>query len=118
MVPNSSNRPANYRWSCGAVGGEVGVGVSLAPVVGEELGDVRRGGLCIAERGQASEHVAEPGEGFDVVGFGAGDHREQHRGGASAVVVAGEEPILATDGRGAAGAAHCVRRRSSSRRHQ
>jgi len=78
----------------------MGAGVSLAPVVGEEIGDVGRGGLCGDEGGQASEHVAEPGERVDVVGFGAGDHGEQHRGGASAVVFAGEEPILATDGRG------------------
>ena len=65
----------------------------LCPGGGGELGDgVARVG------GQALEEIAEVGEGVEVVEASRGDQAVEDGGAATALVAAGEEPVLAADG--------------------
>lgn len=48
--------------------------------------------------GDAGEHIARVGEGFNVMALARGNQAEEDRGGPAAVVVSREKPVLASDG--------------------
>src|SRR5437870_2908765 len=73
------------------------------PPIGEELVEL----TCRRGR-DACEHVAEVGEGLDLVALAGGDEAEESCGGVPAVVGAAEEPVLAADGHAAQGVLGCI----------
>jgi hypothetical protein len=66
--------------------------------------------------GNAGQRVPKVGEGFHIMALAGRDDAEEDRGGAPAVVAAGEQPVLAADGDAAQGVLGGVVRRGYSRR--
>ena len=58
------------------------------PAIGEEAIDLADGG-----GGDVGEHVAQVGEGIDLVTLAGGHKAEENGGSVSAVVGAAEEPV-------------------------